>query len=92
MKFEWDETKAAMNLAKHGIAFDEAKTVFNDPLQVDFYDKHHSKDESRYIIIGKSALGRLLLVSYTERNTKIRLISARKTTSSEYKNYERNSN
>ncbi|KOR28652.1 hypothetical protein TI04_10545 [Achromatium sp. WMS2] len=89
MQFEWDKAKAAINLAKHGVSFDEAKTVFADPLQVDFYDKYHSETEHRYIIIGKSASDHLLLVSYTERDGAVRLISAREATRTERKNYER---
>ncbi|MGB3760885.1 MAG: BrnT family toxin, partial [Rivularia sp. (in: cyanobacteria)] len=54
MKFEWDENKAARNLSKHGISFDEAKTVFDDPLYIDFYDPDHSEDEARYLIVGAS--------------------------------------
>ena len=65
MEFEWDEEKAAANLVKHGISFEEAKTVFDDPLYVDFYDPDHSSEEHRYIIIGESQHGRLLLISYT---------------------------
>jgi uncharacterized protein len=61
--FEWDEAKAAANPAKHGVAFDEAKTVFDDPLYIDFYDPEHSVDEPRYIIIGTSRQGRLLIVA-----------------------------
>lgn len=76
MEFEWNEEKAASNLLKHKVSFEEAKTVFDDPLYVDFYDPDHSYDEDRYIIIGKSLQGRLLLVSYTERSNAIRLISA----------------
>ena len=90
MTFEWDEAKAAANLAKHGVGFDEAKTVFDDPLYVDFYDPEHSVDESRYIIIGKSRQGRLLIVSYTERNDAIRLIGARELTATERAAYEEN--
>ena len=67
MNFEWDEEKAGANLEKHGVSFEEAKTVFDDPLYVDFYDPDHSADEHRYIIIGESQQGRLLVVSYTER-------------------------
>ena len=52
IKFEWDQNKAASNLLKHGVSFDEAKTVFNDPIYVDFYDPDHSYNEHRYIIIG----------------------------------------
>jgi uncharacterized protein len=83
MDFEWDETKARTNLSKHGVAFDEAKTVFDDPLYVDFYDPDHSGDEERYIIIGMSQQRRLLLVAYTERGQTMRLISARTATRSE---------
>ena len=88
MEFEWDEEKAAVNLAKHGVSFNEAKTVFDDPLYVDFYDPDHSSDEHRYIIIGESQQRRLLLVSYTERDDATRLISAREVTRSEREAYE----
>ena len=88
MEFEWDEEKAAANLAKHEVSFDEAQTVFDDPLYVDFYDPDHSFDEHRYIIIGESQQRRLLIVSYTERDEKVRLISAREVTGSERETYE----
>ncbi len=88
MKFEWDENKAATNLSKHRVSFNEAKTVFDDPLYVDFYDPDHSDDEHRYIIVGQSQKGRLLIMSYTERANIIRLISARETTRRERKTYE----
>ena len=88
MKFEWDEAKAAANLAKHDVAFEETKTVFDDPLYVDFYDPDHSQDEHRYIIIVQSNQGRLLIVSYTERDDTIRLINARPVTRSEREAYE----
>jgi hypothetical protein len=88
MEFEWDENKAAINLSKHGVAFDEAKTVFDDPLYIDFYDPDHSYDEHRYIIIGQSQRGRLLIVSYTERENVTRLISAREVTRREREAYE----
>ena len=88
MEFEWDRNKAAANLSKHGVPFDEAKTIFDDPLYVDFYDPDHSYDEHRYIIIGQSQRGRLLVVSYTERENVIRLISARKATRREREAYE----
>ncbi len=88
MEFEWDEEKAAANLADHKVSFDEAKTVFDDPLYVDFYDPDHSYDEHRYLIVGKSQQGRLLIVSYTERGDAVRLISAREVTSAERKAYE----
>ena len=89
MEFKWDEEKAAANLAKHRVSFEEAETVFDDPLYVDFYDPDHSVDEHRYIIIGVSQQRRLLIVSYTERDDDvIRLISAREVTRSERETYE----
>ena len=88
MNFEWDEGKAEANLGKHGVSFDEAGTVFDDPLYVDFYDPDHSYDERRYIIIGRSQAGRLLLVSYTERGETLRLISSREVTPAERRAYE----
>ena len=88
MEYEWDEDKAAGNLAKHVVSFEEAKTVFDDPLYVDFYDPDHSSEEHRYIIIGESRHGRLLLVSYMERGDVTRLISAREVTRSEREAYE----
>lgn len=88
VKFEWDKKKAEANLEKHRVSFKEARTVFGDPLYVDFYDPDHSFDEHRYIIIGKSRGGLLLIVSYTERGDDIRLISAREVTSAERKTYE----
>ena len=88
MESEWDENKAAANLSKHGVSFEEAKTVFDDLLYVDFYDPDHSYDEHRYIIVGQSQQGRLLIVSYTERGDVARLISAREATRSEREAYE----
>ncbi|MBL0701302.1 MAG: BrnT family toxin [Desulfosarcina sp.] len=88
MEFEWNRNKAAFNFSKHGVSFDEAKTVFNDPLYVDFFDPDHSYNEHRYIIIGQSINNRLLLVAYTERKNKIRLISVREATGRERKDYE----
>ena len=88
MEFEWDEEKAAANLTSHKVSFDEAKTVFDDPLYVDFYDPDHSLDEHRFLIVGESRQGRLLIVSYTERENARRLISAREVTSAERKAYE----
>ena len=88
MKFEWDQNKAASNLSTHGVSFDEAKTVFNDPLYVDFFDPDHSYLEHRYIIIGQSVNNRLLLVAYTEREDTIRLINSREATRKERKDYE----
>lgn len=88
MKYEWDENKAVKNLAKHGVSFAGAKTIFDDPLYVDFYDLDHSEDEERYLIVGESNRGRLLIVSYTERRESIRIISAREVTKSEREAYE----
>jgi uncharacterized DUF497 family protein len=88
VEFKWDKLKAAANLAKHGVSFEEASTVFSDPLYVDFYDPRHFLDEHRYITIGQSNQGRILMVSYTERDDAIRLISARALTRAELKDYE----
>ena len=88
MEFEWDESKAKINLSKHRVSFDEAKTVFDDLFYIDFYDPDYSDDEDRYIIIGESERRRLLIVSYTERKDKIRLISAREATKREREDYE----
>lgn len=90
MVYEWDANKAATNLSKHGVSFEEAKTVFDDPLYVDFYDPDHSSGEHRFILLGQSAQGRVLFVSYMERNSSIRLISAREATPSERRAYEQN--
>lgn len=88
MQFEWNESKAARNSTKHGVSFEEAKTVFDDPLYVDFYDPDHSEGEERYLIVGESNQGRLLIVSYTERGNSVRLISAREVTRTEREAYE----
>jgi uncharacterized protein len=88
LTFEWDEDKAAANLRKHKVGFDEAKTVFNDPRSLTIFDEDHSDEEQRYIDIGTSARGRVLVVAYTERGPNIRLISSRKATSTERKQYE----
>ena len=88
MGYEWDQEKAASNLEKHEVSFEEAATVFDDPLYIDFYDPDHSIEEHRYLIMGQSTTGRLLIVSYTERDDVIRLISAREMTSSERSAYE----
>jgi uncharacterized DUF497 family protein len=88
MQFEWNENKAASNLSKHEVSFEEAKTVFDDPLYVEFYDPDHSEDEERYLIVGESNRGRLLIVSYTKRGDSIRLISAREVTRTEREAYE----
>ena len=86
--FEYDEEKAQTNAAKHGVTFNEAQTVFGDPLASTRPDADHSDDEARYLTIGNSAQNRLVVVSYTERGDKIRLISARLATSQERRGYE----
>ncbi len=90
MEFEWDESKATANLKKHGVSFEEAKAVFDNPLAVIFNDETHSVDEQREIIIGHSQRNRLLLISFTERSSTIRIISARPATRKEREDYERN--
>jgi len=88
MIYEWDENKAATNLVKHGVSFEEAKTVFDNPWYVDFYDPDHSYGEHRFILLGESTQRRLLFVSYMERKDSIRLISAREAIALERKAYE----
>ncbi len=88
LEFEWDEQKAKTNQRKHGVSFEEASTIFNDPLSINFDDPDHSFGENRYIIIGSSDQDRYLFVSHTERGNKIRLISARLITSKERRYYE----
>ncbi len=91
MKFSWDPRKADSNLRKHGIAFDEAITVFSDPMALIFDDMVHSDEEHREIIIGFSTLRRLLLVCFVERiEDTIRIISARRATKVEITDYEKN--
>lgn len=86
--FEWDSHKAEANLRKHGVSFEEAQTVFTDPLSITLPDPDHSEDEERFIDIGMSDNRRVLVVVYTERGQRIRLISARKATPVERKQYE----
>ncbi len=91
MKFSWDPRKADSNLRKHGVAFDEAITIFNDPLAYIFDDVSHSENEHREIIIGFSTLSRLVLVCFVERDEDtIRIINARRATKDEIKDYEKN--
>jgi uncharacterized DUF497 family protein len=86
--FEWDEEKAKTNFNKHRVGFDEATTVFSDPFSVTIHDPDHSVDERRYIDIGRSGKGRVLVVVYTERGSTIRIVSCRKTAMRERKLYE----
>ena len=88
LAFEWDPDKAATNLAKHGVSFPEATTVFGDPLSITVPDPRHSHGEARFAIFGMSDRGRLLAVLYTERTDRLRLISAREATRHERASYE----
>jgi len=86
--FTWDPKKAEENLTKHGVDFREAATVFDDPLSTTFPDYDHSAGERRFLIVGMSALGRILVVSHTENGDTIRIISARTATRRERRFYE----
>ena len=88
--FEWDTKKARLNIEKHGISFDEASTAFRDPLSQTIDDPLHSDDEGRFVLIGRSLQGRLLVVVHTERGDRIRIISARLATKKERFRYEEN--
>jgi len=88
LTFEWDEAKAIENLRKHEVSFDEGKTIFNDPFLFTFPDDKHSSGEDRYIDIGLSASGRVLILTHTERQGKIRIINCRKATPHERSFYE----
>lgn len=89
MEFEWDETKHRENLRKHGVGFAEASSVFGDPFEVTIRDPDHSVTEQRFLSMGLSATGRLLVVSYVERTGgRIRIISARETSHRERRDYE----
>jgi uncharacterized DUF497 family protein len=88
VKFTWDPNKAQENLRTHGVDLREAATVFDDPLSTTFPDFDHSIDERRFLIIGMSALGRILVVSHTETGDTIRIISARSATRRERRFYE----
>ena len=90
LRFEWDPTKAETNLVKHQVSFAEAMTVFADPLARIFPDEEHSTNELREIIIGSSARQQLILVNFTGIDDHVRIISARKATRQERKDYEEN--
>lgn len=89
MHFEWDPSKAALNLRKHRISFEEAKTVFYDDFAIQFFDDEHAADEERFIMLGMSSSARLLVVCHCEwgKGEVIRIISARKATRGETKHY-----
>jgi len=88
MKFEWNTEKAFKNERKHGVSFQEALTVFKDALSLTYPDTDHSADEDRFLIIGLSSTGNVLVISHTFRNDCIRIISARKATKKERYFYE----
>jgi len=88
VRFEWDRDKAAENLRKHGVSFDEAATAFFDPLSVTIADPDHSVGERRFITMGASSTGKLLVVVHTERGATLRLISARPASAAERKRHE----
>ena len=88
MQFQWDAVKAATNLRKHRVAFEEASSVFADPLALTFRDPDHSTGEARFLTFGISEARRLLVVAHTQRGQRVRLISARQATRSERRIYE----
>lgn len=91
LEFEWDLRKAETNLRKHKVTFQEASTVFADPLSATIHDPDHSDIEDRYLTIGLSIVGRILIIAHSERNNRIRIISARELTSPEKRHYEEQS-
>jgi uncharacterized protein len=88
MDFEWDPAKDAENQRKHGVAFDEASTVFGDPLAWTIDDPDHSAGERRFLTTGLSSSQRVLIVAHTDRNSRVRIISAREVTAAERRTYE----
>jgi uncharacterized DUF497 family protein len=88
--FEWDNKKARRNLKIHGVSFDEASTAFSDPLSITINDPLHSENEERFVLIGHSKKGSLLVVVHTDRGERIRIISARVVTNRERDRYEEN--
>ena len=88
MEFEWNQDKAGINLKKHNISFHEATTVFDDPLSMTFPDPDHSIGESRYVIIGMSGSGQLLVISHVDQEGRTRIISARRASRHERRFYE----
>ena len=88
LEFEWDEKKASLNETKHGVGFDEATTVFGDPLAITYSNPDHSDNEHRFLTFGQSQSYRLLIVAHTDRSKRVRIISARLMKKSERKIYE----
>ena len=86
--FEWDDDKATANIRNHKVSFEEASTIFKDPFSITIFDPDHSIDEDRYVDIGCSSTGRVLVVVYTERGQNIRIISCRKAEPNERRKYE----
>ncbi len=88
--FEWDDKKAEKNRNKHGVSFEEAKTVFSDPLSITIYDEEHSSiGEDRWVMLGKSVKNRYLIVVHCERDERIRILTARPATKKQIKDYEK---
>ena len=88
LEFEWNRDKATENVHKHGVGFEEAVSVFRDPLSLTISDPDHSIEEARFVILGISTRGRIVVVSHTERGDRIRLISARLADARERRDYE----
>ena len=88
LRFEWDVRKALLNLRKHRVSFEEARTVFGDPLSLTIADPDHEIGEFRFVIVGRSVAGRLMVVSHAENDETIRIISARRATRHEREFYE----
>lgn len=88
MNFEWDSSKARRNRQKHRVSFEEAATVFGDPLSLTYADPDHSATEQRFITVGLSNRNRVLIIAHTDVGDRIRIINARKTTQSERRHYE----
>jgi uncharacterized DUF497 family protein len=88
IEFEWDPDKAELNLKRHGVAFKEAATVFRDPLGITIFDPDHSEEEDRFITVGFSGSGRLLMVGHTDRGERVRIINARQLSRAERDAYE----
>ncbi len=90
LRFEWDPAKAAANIRKHRVSFPEAATCFADPRSITVADPEHSRQEDRYVTIGLSFRGRLLVIVHTDRDETIRIISARRALAKERRHYEEN--
>lgn len=89
LTFEWNPSKERANLKNHAVSFNEATTVFDDEQGIDIFDPNHSDSEDRYILFGRSAMNRFLLVVHTDRHDVVRIISARELTRNERKSYEK---